>query len=163
MTRINVQGPNHRLSDLLCYSRAIDSRLYIAIIALFLICQSALSLGPPLAISADTLIAEPLKFDRKRVTVSGFLVVETQPRHAPVVLLYRNQEDSREPMTKAGIFLVPNQKMLKDLERYSGNYVTIAGVVQVFKSANGAHGCVISDIHELVIPVWHNRSNSTPK
>jgi hypothetical protein len=107
--------------------------------------------GPPTSVSFNRLIEKPENFNEELVRVHGFLVIEIQPRHAPLVILYLGQEDAKNPRTKNGILVIPSQEMMQSQERINRRYVSLTGTFRAARAPNGSYGPEIKDIRNFTL------------
>jgi len=115
-----------------------------------LACQIASSgQRQPLPVSLSQLIESPQKFDEKRIEVQGFLVIWTQPRHPPFVVLYVDEKDAEDFSTKNGILVIPGQELLHSKERIDREYGTLVGSFRAVRGPHGSYGLQIRDIQKF--------------
>jgi len=122
---------------------------YIAVFAVgfillsfqFIVCQTN-----PLSVTLTRLIASPRDFDKAVVRVEGFLVIENQPRHAPLAVLYQREEDTKERGTKNGILVIPDPEMIHNASAISGKRVTLVGTFHAVPGPGGSYAPLIKDI-----------------
>ena len=107
--------------------------------------------GPPIPVSLNRLIEQPQNFNEDLVSVHGFLVIEIQPRHAPLVILYLGQEDAKNPRTKNGILVIPSQEMMQSQERINRRYVSLTGSFRAARGPDGPYGPEIKDIRNFAL------------
>jgi hypothetical protein len=99
----------------------------------------------PLTISMIQLLANPERFDRKSVTVWGFLVMERQPQHSPDASLSLHEEDAENLLGNA-VPVQPTERMVRDAERIDRMYVILTGTVRVSHVENEGSAFGIVDI-----------------
>jgi hypothetical protein len=120
----------------------------ILIVLTLLECQFELGEEDALAVSLKQLTATPKTFDEKLVKVRGFLVIETQPKHGPLVMLYLSQDDARDLVTKNAILVVPSAGMMRS-QALDHKYVTVIGKFRAVPGLNGSYGPLIKDIRNF--------------
>jgi hypothetical protein len=120
---------------------------------LLLISTSGLAQDRAISASLVQLIGSPQKFDKKLVEVTAFLVIEHQPRHAPLAWLALHQEDARN-LTGNAILLIPSKRMLRDEERINSNYVRLRGTFRATPTVGGGFALEIKDVQSCV--PWSN-------
>jgi len=105
----------------------------------------------PVSVILSDLIASPKKFDETVVKVQGVLVIENQPRHAPLVILYQGQEDARDHSTKNGILVIPNSKMIHGQEQINRRRVSVTGTFYAVQGPSGSYSPLIKSIRKCVL------------
>jgi len=135
-TRKNMHGSNPYVG------------LIVVLLPLF-ICQFGFGQKKPVTVGLTLLHEEPQKFKDTLVEVQGFITFEFQPRHAPVVLLYPNQEGAKAPLaTGNGTLVIPNQEMLRNHEKIDHRNVRLIGVFRAVPAIGGSYGTSINDIRD---------------
>jgi hypothetical protein len=120
--------------------------LITLLFASLLLCGSVRSdKEPPLTISMIQLLANPERFDRKSVTVWGFLLMESQPQHSPDASLFLHKEDADNFLGNA-VPVQPTERMVRDAEKIDRMYVILTGTVRVSRAGNGGSTFGIVDI-----------------
>ena len=81
--------------------------------------------NPPkvLNVSIINLIATPDEYANKLVQVRGFLIIDFEEN-----AIYLHKEDAEQMLTKNGLRVSANQKMMEELAKLSGRHALIQGV-----------------------------------
>jgi hypothetical protein len=114
-------------------------------------CQIGFGEEVPIPISLSHAIEMPQKFNQKLITVEGFLVIWTQPGHAPLVTLYLDQKSANDSPTKNGILVIPSDEMLQSHERIDRKYVRLVGTFRAVPGPHGSYGPQIRDIKKCTV------------
>jgi hypothetical protein len=125
-----------------------------AIFALFLVFATAMypqsGPGEPAPLSLVELITNPKKYERKLVTVQGFVHIESEKPHGFVVA-YLREDDAKDVLTSNSILIVPSKQMLQDREKINGQYVFLTGSFRTTPSANGGYIPELKDIQSCTV------------
>jgi len=109
---------------------------------------------PPLVSPID-LIANAQKYDKREVTVQGYLLFFHERNHVIAASLYLHEEDAKNRLPNA-ITVVPNERMLRDEEKIDRKYVTLTGLFFAVRSASSG------SYESGVIPVIKDVRSCTP-
>lgn len=93
-----------------------------------------------------SLLANPERFDGKKVTVAGYLVLDHQKKHAATAFLFLHEEDAKNILPN-GVEVVPSEQMLREEEKINGMYVVMTGIVRLVPTEKESYGIVIKDVH----------------
>ena len=91
----------------------------------------------PTATPLRKIIAQPERFDKSMVKVSGFLVFEVQSRHAPLVLLFPSETDAKQH--RNAVLVEANQEILDSRSRLGERCLTLVAIVHAVPTASGAY------------------------
>ena len=123
------------------------SVLVIAIVVQML--SSGLSQEKAVSVSFSQLIDHSSAFDGKVVEVRGYLKVHTQPRHAPVIVLYQGREDAADLLTKNQLLVIPSREMFESRADLDRNDVRLVGKVRAVRSAYGSYAPVLREVQHF--------------
>jgi hypothetical protein len=135
------------------WSKKIRSSLFrFTLVCSLLAGQAGLGQGRPTPLSLAELITSPKKYDRKLVTVQGFLQIESEKPHGfGAAILYPSEDDAKQLLTSKAILIVPSKQMLRDREKINGAYITLTGSFRATPTTNGTHGPEVTDIQSCMI------------
>jgi hypothetical protein len=120
------------------------------IIAVFL-GTSQVNCGQPAPVSVQLpqLVQDPSRFKDKLVRIPGFLVIDAQPKHGPLVVLFMSQQGAMDANTKNQLLLIPGRELMRNRDKFDHQNVYVVGICHVVSGANGSVGAVITDIGEI--------------
>jgi hypothetical protein len=125
-----------------------------AIFALFLVFVTPMypqsGPGEPAPLSLVELTTRPKKYDRKLVTVQGFVHIESEKPHGFVVA-YLREDNAKDVLTSDSILIVPSKQMLRDRDQINGKYVVLTGSFRTTPSANGGYIPELKDIQSCTV------------
>jgi hypothetical protein len=113
---------------------------------------SVVSQSRPTYVSPIELIANPDKFDKKAISVQGYLLFFHDKGHVSATFLYVHQEDARNLLPN-DLVVVASEQMLRDEEKIDRKYVTLTGTFHMVQTAGNdvnATG-VIKDIRSCAV------------
>ena len=92
------------------------------------------------------LIASPQSYDEKAVKVQGFLVIEAEPRHAPLVILYSSKDSAERHATSSGVLVIPSSALIHERRRINLKYVNLVGTCHAVGPVDGSYTAQLEEI-----------------
>lgn len=121
--------------------------VFVVIFILFA-CEFGVCQKKPQLVSLSHLMTFPKNFDHTVIRVQGILVIENQPRHAPLVILYKEPGDARSHLTKNGVLVIPSPEMIHSQGRINRRRVRLIGTFHAVPGPGNSYGLVIKDIRK---------------
>jgi len=105
-------------------------------------------LAQPKALPVDfaQLLAHPEQYDKKQVSVSGFIRIWHEPRHSVRAVLYLRSAQAENLSGQDGVLVKPNHEMVQDWKGLDRMHVLLTGVFRATPSGTGRLMLGIDDI-----------------
>jgi hypothetical protein len=130
-------------------TRRAKRRVICIQMAFLLLGSRAAARDEPVSVSMIELIAYPEKFDRKTVSVVGYLTpVEEEHRTA---ILFLHREDADQWLHSNGVLVIASDDMMRRKEQLYGMYVRIVGVFHATPAVGGQMVTEIKDIKACTV------------
>jgi len=105
----------------------------------------------PVQVSMVQLLAQPSKYDKKLISVRGFLSIWREPHHGVRAILFLHPEDAKDLFSRNTINVVASQEMIREQKTFDQRYVILTGVFHAAPTASGGYVTTIREVQACTV------------
>jgi hypothetical protein len=125
--------------------------VFLPLVYLLIINPLGLGQSHPQPTSLIQVIASPDRFDSKPVVIRGFFLVAGRPRDVAGYFLFLNKEDAENNLGNS-ITVIPNDQMLRELEKIDRMYIQLTGTIRTVRIAGtDSYSSILRDVTNYTV------------